>query len=127
MAEAFFNHYANGIDSSESAGIKPGVLNPYVVRAMAEKGIDISNNTTKGVFDIYKEGRTFSHVIAVCDEATQQCPIFPGVRNIVSWSFPDPSGFTGSDEEIMEEVRSVRDAIELKVKEFLGLGLRRQV
>lgn len=87
MAEAFFNQHATGIDSAESAGIKPGILNPYVIRAMVEKGIDISNNTTKGVFDLYKEGRTLSHVIAVCDEATQQCPIFPGVSNMLSWTF----------------------------------------
>lgn len=90
MAEAFFNQYATGIDGSESAGIKPGLLNPFVVRAMAEKGIDISNNITKGVFDLYKEGRTLSHVIAVCDE------------------------------EIMEQDRIVRDTIEVKVKEFIN-------
>lgn len=119
MAEAFFNQYATGIDCAESAGIKPGVLNSYVIRAMGERGIDISHNTTKGVFDLYKEGRTLSHVIAVCDEATQQCPIFPGVSNMLSWSFPDPSGFLGSDEEIMEQVRVVRDTIEAKVKEFI--------
>ncbi|MBD3799289.1 arsenate reductase ArsC [Sulfuricurvum sp.] len=120
MAEAFFNQYATGNDSAESAGIKPGTLNPYVVRAMAEKGIDISGNKTKGVFDLYKEGKTLSHVIAVCDEASQQCPIFPGVSNMLSWSFPDPSSFMGSDEEIMEQVRVVRDAIEAKVKEFIN-------
>jgi arsenate reductase len=119
MAEAFFNQYATGIDCAESAGIKPGTLNPYVVRAMEEIGINISGNSTKGVFELYKAGRTLSHVIAVCDEATQQCPIFPGVSNIVSWSFPDPSSFIGSDEEIMTQVRIVRDAIEQKVKNFI--------
>lgn len=123
MAEAFFNRYATGIDTAESAGIKPCTLNPYVVRAMAEKGIDISGNSTKAVFDLYKEGRTLSHVIAVCDEATQQCPIFPGVSRIVSWSFPDPSTFIGSDEEIMEQVRRVCDAIEEKVKAFIDSTL----
>jgi arsenate reductase len=119
MAEAFFNQYATDIDSAQSAGIRPGVLNPYVVRAMAEKGIDISANTTKGVFDLYKEGKIFSHVVAVCDEATQQCPIFPGVSKMLSWNFPDPSSFKGSDGEIMQQVRAVRDTIEAKVKEFI--------
>ena len=120
MAEAFFNQYAQGSDCAESAGIKPGSLNPYVIRAMAEKEIDISTNMTKGVFALYKEGRTYSHVIAVCDEATQQCPIFPGISNIVSWSFPDPSSFSGSNEEIMEQVRVVRDTIEAQVKAFIA-------
>ncbi|AFV97578.1 MULTISPECIES: arsenate reductase ArsC [unclassified Sulfuricurvum] len=120
MAEAFFNQYAQNNDSSESAGIEPGTLNSYVVRAMGEKGIDISENETKGVFNLYKEGRTFSHVITVCDaEAAQRCPIFPGISRIIMWSFPDPSTFIGSDEEIMEQVRVVRDTIEDQVKAFI--------
>ena len=120
MAEAFFNHYAQGTDTAESAGIEPGRLNPYVVRAMSEKGIDISDNQTKGVFNLYKEGRTFSHVITVCDaEAAQRCPIFPGISRIIMWSFPDPSTFTGSDDKIMEQVRAVRDIIEVQVKALI--------
>ncbi|PLY13718.1 arsenate reductase ArsC [Sulfurimonas sp. CVO] len=120
MAEAFFNLYAKDVDdTAQSAGIKPGKLNPYVVRAMAEKEVDISDNTPKAVFDLYKEGKRFTHVIAVCDEASQQCPIFPGINKIIAWSFSDPSSFKGSDEEIMQKVRSVRDEIEAKVKDFI--------
>jgi len=121
MAEAFFTKYAHEGDTAESGGIEPGKLNPYVVRAMAEKGIDISGNETKGVFDLYKQGRKYSHVIAVCDEeAAQRCPIFPGVRFKMLWSFSDPSEFSGTDEEIMEQVREVRDAIEAKVKALIN-------
>lgn len=120
MAEAFFNLYAKHTEeSAQSAGITPGKLNPYVVRAMAEKGVDISAHSTKAVFDLYKEGERFSHVIAVCDESSEHCPIFPGVNKIITWSFPDPSSFTGSEEEIMQKVRSVRDDIEARVKDFL--------
>ncbi|WP_310440112.1 arsenate reductase ArsC [Sulfuricurvum sp.] len=121
MAEAFFNQYAQAGDSAESAGIEPGKLNAYVVRAMGEKGFDISGNETKGVFNLYKEGRTYSHIITVCDaEAAQRCPIFPGISRIIMWSFPDPSTFVGSDEEIMEQVRGVRDTIEAKVQAFIA-------
>ncbi|MDD5211947.1 MAG: arsenate reductase ArsC [Sulfuricurvum sp.] len=121
MAEAFFNQYAANTDCAESAGIEPGKLNSYVVQAMGEKGINISANETKGVFNLYKEGRTYSHVITVCDaEAAQRCPIFPGISRIIMWSFPDPSTFTGSDEEIMQQVRAVRDTIEEKVKAFIA-------
>jgi len=113
MAEAFFNRYAKGSDTAESAGIEAGRLNPYVVKAMAEKGFDISQNDTNGVFDFYKDGRRYSHVIAVCDaEAAQRCPIFPGVIRRELWSFPDPSTFTGTEDEIMAQVR---DEIERKV------------
>ena len=120
MAEAFFNKYAQSGDNAQSAGIEPGTLNPYVVRVMSEKGFDISSNKVKGAFDLYKQGRLYSHVITVCDaEAAQKCPIFPGVRKVIMWSFPDPSTFVGSDEEIMEQVRVVRDTIEEKVKAFI--------
>lgn len=120
MAEAFFNLYATRTeDTAQSAGITPGKLNPYVVRAMAEKEVDISHNPTKAVFDLYKEGKKFSHVIAVCDESSEHCPIFPGVHKVITWSFQDPSKFTGSDEEIMQKVRIVRDEIEARVKNFL--------
>jgi len=121
MAEAFFNKYAHENESAESAGVEPGELNPYVIRAMAEKGFDISNNRTKCVFELYKEGHHFSHVFAVCDQdAAEQCPIFPGVMKMVSWSFKDPSTFTGTDSEIMEQVRGVRDSIEEHIKTFLA-------
>jgi len=120
MAEAFFNRYAKGGDVAKSAGIEPGTLNPYVVKAMEQKGFDISRNATKGVFSLYKEGQMFSHIIAVCDEeAAQRCPIFPGASQRLLWSFPDPSTFTGSEEEIIKQVCLVRDSIEQKVKELL--------
>lgn len=122
MAEAFFNHYAtNG--SAQSAGIEPGAINPYVVTAMQEKGLDLSQNRAKSVFNLYKEGNTYSHIIAVCDEASQRCPIFPGVHKRLAWSFPDPSQLQGSEEEIMHEIRIIRDSIEKKVKELLELAL----
>ena len=120
MAEAFANLLGKGRISAESAGLEPGKLNPYVVRAMAEKGIDISNNATKSVFDIYKSGRKFDHVITVCDEASgERCPIFPGAQKQIHWGFDDPSGFGGSDEEIMERTRRVRDAIYSKLAEWI--------
>ncbi len=121
MAEAFFNKYAHENESAESAGIEPGELNLYVVRAMAEKGFDISDNKTKCIFELYKEGHHYSHVISVCDpEVAEQCPVFPGVMKIEHWSLKDPSLFVGSDEEIMQQVRTVRDSIEENIKAFLA-------
>jgi arsenate reductase len=121
MAEAFYNKYAHENESAESAGIEPGELNRYVVRAMAEKGIDISGNKTKCIFELYKEGHHFSHVISVCDEeVAEQCPVFPGVMKNEHWNLKDPSTFVGSEEEIMQQVRAVCDSIEEKVKAFLA-------
>jgi arsenate reductase len=121
MAQAFLERYGGGRFLVESAGLEPGKLNPYVVRAMAEVGIDISNNKTKSAFDLFKEGRVFQIVVTVCSkEAAEKCPIFPGLAERHHWPFEDPSTFTGSDEEIMAQVRALRDKIETAVKEFVA-------
>jgi len=120
MAEAFAKKHGGDLVMVESAGLEPGILNPYVVEAMKEVGIDISENKTKAVFDLFKEGRMYNYVIAVCDkEAAERCPIFPGVREIIHWPFEDPSKFEGDKEEIMKKVRKIRDEIEEKVVAFL--------
>lgn len=79
MAEAFLNKYGSNKFIAESAGLEPGTLNPIVVDAMKEIGIDISANETKGVFEFFKQGRRYNYVITVCDESNaERCPIFPG-------------------------------------------------
>ncbi len=119
MAEAFMKKYGAGRFEAESAGLEPGKLNPYVIRAMLEKGIDISGNPTKSVFDLFNAKKVYQVVVSVCSkEAAEKCPIFPGLSEKLHWPFSDPSTFTGSDEEIMEQVRQVRDRIEESVKEF---------
>ncbi len=119
MAEAFLKKYAPDRFEVESAGLEPGKLNPYVVRAMAEVGIDISGNATKAAWDLFKEGKVFQIVIAVCSkEASERCPIFPGLSKKLHWPFDDPSALRGSEDEIMEGIRRIRDQIEEAVKDF---------
>jgi len=119
MAEAYLRKLGGDRFEVESAGLEPGRLNPYVVRALREDGIDISGKQTQGVLDLLKQGRSFNFVIAVCaKEAADRCPIFPGQAKRLVWSYPDPSTFTGSDEEIMSQVRAVRDAIRERVRQF---------
>jgi arsenate reductase (thioredoxin) len=120
MAEAFLKKYGEARFEVESAGLEAGKLNPYVVRAMAEKGFDISRNPTKSVFDMFEAGRVFQVVVTVCSkEAAERCPIFPGLSEKIHWPFSDPSSFAGTDEEIMAKVREVRDQIEGAVREFV--------
>jgi len=121
MAEAFIKKLAGDRFVAESAGLEPGRLNPFVVRAMAESGIDISGNPTKSVFDLFRAGKVYQAVITVCSkEAAERCPIFPGLSERHHWPFADPSTFTGSDEEIMVQVRAVRDEIEAAIKAFIA-------
>ena len=117
MAEAWLNQICGDFFTAESAGLEPGTLNPLVVEAMEESGIDIAGKKTQAVFDVFKSGRLFSYVITVCDETSaEKCPIFPGVTQRLHWSFPDPSALTGSHEEKMAGVRKIRDAIRGKIE-----------
>ena len=92
-------------------------MNPLVVEAMQEVGIDISKKKTQAVFDVFKSGQLFTYVITVCDEASaERCPIFPGVTTRLHWSFPDPSVLTGTHDEKLSGVREIRDAIRAKIE-----------
>jgi arsenate reductase (thioredoxin) len=122
MAEAFVNGYYSDKFEAESAGLEPGILNPLVVKSMAEIGIDISGNTTKDVFTFFQEGRKYDYVITVCDEASgQRCPVFPGALKKINWSFEDPSALTGTEEEKLGRIAEIRDSIKAKVEEFINL------
>jgi arsenate reductase (thioredoxin) len=117
MAEAFLNVLCQGDFVAESAGLEPGELNPLAVEAMAEAGIDISNKTTKSVFDVFKHGELFSYVVTVCDEASaERCPIFPGHTERLHWSFPDPATLTGSWDERLAQTRLIRDKIRARIE-----------
>ncbi|HVO40842.1 MAG TPA: arsenate reductase ArsC [Spirochaetia bacterium] len=119
MAEAYLRKFAAGEFEVDSAGLEPGKLNPFVVRALREEGIDIAEKKTQSVFDLHKAGRSYDIVVTVCSAAAaERCPVFPGRARKLHWPFPDPATFTGTDDEIMARVREVRDAIREKVTEF---------
>ncbi len=120
MAEAYLNSMAGDDFFAESAGFEAGSINPYVVKVMAEEGLDLSGNKSDSVFDFFKQGRMYAFTIAVCDAVTaERCPIFPGVCERLNWSFPNPANFTGTEEEILAETRKVRDEIKAEVKRFI--------
>ncbi|MBL8965709.1 MAG: arsenate reductase ArsC [Spirochaetaceae bacterium] len=124
MAEAFLRKHGEGRFEAASAGLEPGKLNPFVVRAMAELGIDISGNATKSVFDLAAAGERYDVVVTVCSkEAAERCPVFPGPARKLHWPFDDPSAMKGSDEEVMAGVRRVRDGIEEAVLGLVRSGV----
>ncbi len=119
IAEALMRRECGDAVHVQSAGLTPGPLNPLAVEVLEEIGIDISDKQTRDVFDLFKTGTLFSHVITVCDEASaQRCPIFPGPVKRLQWSFSDPSTFQGSHEERLAQTRVVRDEIAERVMEF---------
>jgi len=119
IAAALLNKTCGEFFEAQSAGLEPGTINPLVVEALQEIGIDISMNTTQRVFDVWKSGQIFQFVVTVCSEAEAEgCPIFPGVTTRLHWPFDDPSKFTGTHEERLEKTHRVRDQIHAKIDSF---------
>jgi arsenate reductase len=119
MAEAFVNAQSPALFHAESAGIEPGKLDPIVVAAMHEAGIDISLHATKSVHDMVTRARPFDYVITVCEEANaENCAIFPDGGQRLHWGFPDPLAYEGTAEEKLAGTRAVRDLIRARVEAF---------
>lgn len=109
MAEGFVKALFGDHYEVYSGGIEPTEINPYVIRVMQEIGIDISGQYAKNVNDFMDKKIDF--VVTVCDQAQSSCPFFPGAKTYIHKGFQDPSQFSGTEEEILAQVRKVRDAI----------------
>ena len=119
MAAAMLNKYCGAVYEAKSAGLEPGTLNPLAIDALREIGVDISNNKTQAVFDVWKTGELFEFVITVCSEAEAEgCPIFPGPAKRLHWPFADPSKLKGTHEQKMEGTRAILRKIEQRVRDF---------
>lgn len=116
MAEGWLRHYAGDRVQVFSAGTKPAGLNPLAVAVMRERGIDISAHRSKHVDAVAKED--FLFVITVCDQARDECPVFPGTLYQLHWSFEDPARAAGTEEEKLQTFRKVRDEIAEQVEAF---------
>jgi len=117
MAEAFLKALAGDRFQVESAGFSPTRIQPLVIKAMHEAGVDLSKNQTRSVFKLYQEGKLFDYVITVCEESAEnQCPLFPGVTRRLNWPFDNPEVFEGTHEERLEQVKRVRDEIRARIE-----------
>lgn len=110
MAEGLLRHHYGDRFEVHSAGMYPGKLLDAVVQAMDEIGIDISWHEVKSVENYYKGGIIFDHVITVCANAAPVCPIFPGVKETINWTFDDPASYD-DPEERLRVARKSRDEI----------------
>jgi len=119
MAEAFLNSMAGDLFEAESAGLQPGKLNLLAVAVMKEIGIDISGKQPRSIQQVINSGKKFDVLISVCEEA-EYCPVVPGIREQIHWSFPDPSRFEGSLEERLNQTRKVRDQIQAMVSKWVA-------
>lgn len=119
IAHGYFEHFTDGRKVKiYSAGVETHGVNPRAIAVMKEDGIDISHHTSNNV-DEYL-GIDFDYVITVCDNAKERCPYFPTNAVRLHYNFPDPAKASGSETDIMEEFRRVRDMIKDYVEGFVA-------
>jgi arsenate reductase len=120
MAEGLLRQMAGGRFEVESAGVAPTQVRPEAMEVMREIGIDISGQRSKSVDEF--AGQEFDYVITVCDNANEQCPVFPGRTQRIHWSFEDPALAEGEFDERLQVFRRVRDQIKNRLIEFAEVG-----
>jgi arsenate reductase len=122
LAEGVLRHAAGDLFNVVSAGSKPaGYVHPKAIEVMKEIGIDISQHTSKHMNEFLNQ--KIDTVISVCGNADQACPMFPGQVNRYHWGFEDPAHAKGTDEEVLNVFRAVRDQIK-SVFEAYAAGYR---
>ncbi len=117
MAQGWLRHMAGDRFEVESAGTERRAVHPLAIRAMAERGIDISGAISK-LFIGFMQDR-WDYVITVCDAANERCPLFPGQVKRLHWPFEDPSQAPGTEEQRLAVFRRVRDEIEDRLDHWL--------
>ena len=118
MGEGILRNIAGDIFDVYSAGLKPSIVNPNAIKVMKEIGIDISHHTSDDVNKYI--GENFDYIITVCDNAKESCPVFPGNGERIHWSFKDPADAVGSEEEVLNEFRKIRDQIKSTLEQFVN-------
>ncbi len=118
IAHGFFEHYTNQKEIKiYSAGVETHGVNPKAILIMNEIGIDISKNTSNNIDEYFDVD--FDFVITVCDNAKERCPFFPTRAKKFHYNFPDPAKAVGSNDEVLNAFRLVRNEIEKYCKDFL--------
>jgi len=121
IAEAYLRKFAEGKAEIFSAGIEAHGLNPNAILTMKEDGIDISRHTSNTIEEYL--GTPFDLIITVCDNAKERCPVFPSTAKVFHHNFPDPAKATGTQEEILQQFREVREMI----KEYSAKFIAREI
>ena len=113
MAEGLLRSLGGERFEVHSAGTEATAVRPLAIEAMREIGIDISRQSSK-TLDRFVDER-FDHVITVCDDANESCPVFPNATHRLHWSLPDPSKAVGTVDEQLAIYREVRDQLKARI------------
>jgi arsenate reductase len=118
IAEGYLRHYSQNRAEIYSAGIKTHGVNSKAITVMKEDGIDISKHTSNNIEEY--ASIDFDFVITVCDNAKENCPFFPSKAKMSHHNFPDPAKAIGTEKEILDQFREVRDKIKQYSKSFIA-------
>jgi arsenate reductase (thioredoxin) len=119
MAEALFREVGGERIEVESAGSRPaGAVNPLTERVLDEAGIDHGWARSKSMNEFLD--REFDHVLTVCDDAAEACPVFPGPARRTHWSIPDPVLAVGTEEERLAVYRATLADLRGRIAAFLA-------
>jgi len=121
IAEGYLKHFAGSKAEVFSAGIETHGVNRKAIAVMKEGGINISEHTSNNISEYMQVH--FDFVITVCDHAKERCPFFLSDAKKFHCNFPDPAKATGSEEEIMQQFRNVRDRIKDYCRKFVEMNL----
>ena len=121
IAEAYLRHFAGEKAEIYSAGVETHGVNSRAISTMKEDGIDISQHTSNNIDEYVNID--FDFVITVCDNAKERCPFFPTKAKKFHQNFPDPAKATGTEEEILEQFREVRQMIKRYSQQFASDNL----
>ena len=123
IAEGYLRHFAAERAEIYSSGIETHGVNPKAIEIMKRDGIDISAHTSNNINEYLDID--FDYVITVCDNAKESCPYFPSNAVKLHYNFPDPAKAVGTEEEVMEQFRAVREMIRSYTQNFVNENLKR--
>jgi len=118
MAEALLRRLGGERFEAQSAGTRPSGLHPLALAVMREIGVDVSGQQSKDVGEYTQVA--FDYVITVCDQAREECPIFPAAGQQLHWSIPDPAEADGDEATRLAAFRRARDDLEARIREFIA-------
>ena len=121
LAEGYLRHFAPDKAEVYSAGVETHGVNPRAIATMQEDGLDISGHTSNHVNEY--QHIDFDFILTVCDNAQERCPYFPTKAQKFHFNFPDPAKASGTEAEIMEQFRQVRNQIKTYCQQFVEENL----
>lgn len=119
IAEALFRELGGERVAVSSAGSQPaGSVNPRTIEVLDEAGIGHEWARSKSMAEFLD--REFDHVLTVCDDAAEACPIFPGPAVRTHWSIPDPARARGTEAEQLAVYRATLADLRVRIAGFLA-------